>query len=50
LLLDKYGLITAEQLAAGLERQDREGGRLGQKLIEMGLITSADLEAALQDQ
>jgi hypothetical protein len=43
-------MITAEQLEAGLDRQGKEGGRLGDILIDMGLITSSDLEAALRDQ
>ena len=50
LLVDKHGMITAEQLDAGLDRQDKEGGRLGDILIDMGLITNSDLEAALRDQ
>jgi hypothetical protein len=49
-LVDRYGIITAEQLQAGLDRQVKEGGRLGDILLDMGVIASSDLEAALREQ
>jgi hypothetical protein len=52
LLINRYQLITKEQCREALERQrDPEcGRRLGEILIEMGLITREDLEEALDYQ
>ncbi len=45
-LLDE-GLISAEDLAAAREEQQRRGRSLGRVLIEMGLFTEAGLVSAL---
>ena len=52
LLVNRYRLITKEQCREALERQtDPEcGRRLGEILVEMGLITREDLEEALDYQ
>jgi hypothetical protein len=52
LLVNRYRLISKEQCREALERQtDPEcGRRLGEILIEMGLITQEDLEEALDYQ
>jgi hypothetical protein len=52
LLVNRYRLISKEQCREALERQrDPEcGRRLGEILIEMGLITRQDLEEALDYQ
>ena len=40
-------LITPDDVAEAMERQRKEGGRLGENLVAMGKITAADLEAVL---
>jgi hypothetical protein len=44
------GLVTAEQVAAALERQRQQGGRLGAHLVAMGALTIDELLAALNTQ
>jgi hypothetical protein len=44
------GLLTEEQLEAGLETSIRLRRRLGETLVEDGVITSDTLETALEDQ
>jgi type II secretory ATPase GspE/PulE/Tfp pilus assembly ATPase PilB-like protein len=48
-LLVESGLISLTQLASALEEQKKSGGRLGFTLVQLGLITPADLVAFLQD-
>lgn len=52
LLVNRYRLISKEQCREALERQrdPKCGRRLGEILIEMGLITRQDLEEALEYQ
>ncbi|HEX8960268.1 MAG TPA: ATPase [Geobacteraceae bacterium] len=38
------GIITESELEAALERQRREGGRLGQNLVALGYIKEKDLD------
>jgi len=45
--LVRDGLITAEQLAEALARQQTAGGRLGAALVDVGAISSAALVQAL---
>lgn len=45
--LVRDGLITSEQLADALARQQDDGGRIGGNLIDIGAITSATLIQAL---
>ena len=42
-LLDR-GIITEEQLAMALQRQSRQGGRLGHNLIDLGFIDEEELQ------
>ena len=39
-MLIARGLVTQEDVEAALARQTKEGGRLGENLIEMGLVTA----------
>lgn len=43
------GIVTAEGLEASLERQRREGGRLGESIKALGLISSEQLVAVLEE-
>ncbi len=47
-LLIAHGLVTPADVAAALEHQKLQGGRLGDVLISLGKLTSVDLEAVLQ--
>jgi len=49
-LLSASGLVSREQLDRALERQRREGGRLGEILVREGLVAEADIVAALAGQ
>jgi len=46
-LLVGRGLITRADLDAALERQRAEGGRLGDNLIVLGLLTADELESVI---
>ena len=46
-LLVAYGLVTARDIEAAMERQTEHGGRLGENLIALGLITEEELESVL---
>src|SRR5262249_14426498 len=46
-LLVGRGLITRADLDAALERQRAEGGRLGDNLIALGLLTAEELESVI---
>ena len=53
LLVYKYQALTEEQLERALEQQRKEGKnrrRLGEILLDMGLVSSAELRAALEYQ
>jgi hypothetical protein len=50
ILIHKYHLITERDLRRALALQVQSGRRLGQVLVEMGLLTHDDLERALEDQ
>jgi type IV pilus assembly protein PilB len=45
--LVREGLVTPDQLAAALARQQAEGGRIGGALVDIGAISSATLVQAL---
>jgi hypothetical protein len=47
-LLVAHGLVTSGDVAAALDHQKLQGGRLGDVLIALGKVCSADLEAVLQ--
>ena len=46
-LLVAYGLVTARDIEAAMQRQTEHGGRLGENLIALGLITEEELESVL---
>src|SRR5215831_13640358 len=46
-LLVGRGLITRSDLDAALGRQRTEGGRLGDNLIALGLLTTEELESVI---
>ena len=50
LLVDHCKLITAEELERALARQREVGGRLGEVLAEMDLLSEAELERVLKVQ
>ena len=47
-LLIGGGLVTVEDVTAGLERQSQNGGRLGDNLVALGVIEQCALEAFLK--
>ena len=49
-ILAEINLLLPEQLEAALERQQKSGRRLGQVLIDMGLISRDEVLAALLEQ
>ncbi|MFL5345286.1 MAG: protein kinase domain-containing protein [Hyalangium sp.] len=49
-LLLAAGKLTEAQLRGMLERQRREGGRLGERLVAEGLVTDEELVAAIGEQ
>jgi type IV pilus assembly protein PilB len=48
-LLVREGIVSSQQLEAALDRQRKEGGPLGQKLVSMGAITKDRLAEALSE-
>ncbi len=53
LLVYKYQALTEQQLERALEQQRKEGPnnrRIGEILVDMGLISAADLQTALEHQ
>ena len=42
-LLVGRGLVTVDDIDAALERQRAQGGRLGDNLIALGLLTAEEL-------
>ncbi len=49
-LLLSAGKLTEAQLRGMLERQRREGGKLGERLVAEGLVTDEELVAAISEQ
>ena len=49
-LLVAQGLATTGEIKHALARQERYGGRIGEHLIDMGVLTKEMLEAALRRQ
>ncbi|QQR74298.1 MAG: hypothetical protein IPJ17_01525 [Holophagales bacterium] len=49
-MLARLGLLPKEDLLRALDRQEREGGRIGTCLVEMGLVSETVLLAALGAQ
>ena len=49
-LLLAAGKLTEAQLRGMLERQRREGGKLGERLVAEGLVTDEELMAAIGEQ
>ena len=47
-ILVASGAVTEAQIEEALERQRREGGRLGENLIEMGLLSEEQMSFILQ--
>ncbi|HEY1707488.1 MAG TPA: hypothetical protein VGG10_04430 [Rhizomicrobium sp.] len=47
-LLIAHGLVTAEDVAAALEFQKTQSGRLGDILVALGKLNAADLEAVMK--
>ena len=50
LLVEKYNLVTRQDLERALAAQRGTTQRLGEILIELGLMTQAQLEIVLKDQ
>ena len=46
-ILVEQGVLTAADIDAGLERQQANGGRLGENLIALGLATAEQLASAM---
>jgi hypothetical protein len=49
-LLVEHGIVTLDQMSAALKRQSTMGGRLGQNLIHLDLISEDTLIRFLADQ
>jgi hypothetical protein len=49
-LLVAQGLARSTDIETALARQERRGGRIGENLIALGIITRDMLEAALREQ
>jgi len=49
-ILQNEGLLTREQLEKAIKTQQKEGGRIGEVLIRLGLITEQDIVVALGKQ
>jgi len=48
-LMVERGMVTEEQLDTALEEQQSTGNRLGETLVEQGVLSSVDLAAVLAD-
>ena len=46
-ILLAHGLVKPADIAAGLERQKTQGGRLGDTLVAMGKLTTEELDAVM---
>ncbi|MEG3438379.1 hypothetical protein V0288_14710 [Pannus brasiliensis CCIBt3594] len=49
-ILVKNHAISSEQLAEGIRLQESQSKRLGEILIERGLVPEEEIESALQEQ
>jgi hypothetical protein len=49
-LLVQRGLLTADELEAALDEQERTGGRLGEILLRQGLLSRLALASSLHEQ
>ena len=49
-ILIKEGILSQEQLDKTIEAQKKDGGRIGEVLIRLGLVTEQDIVAALGQQ
>jgi len=49
-ILLRQGLLTQEQLDKAIRMQDKEGGRLGETLVKLGMIKEPELISALASQ
>ena len=49
ILLD-HGVIRADDLAEALARQTDSGRKLGELLIDLGMATPGEIQAALEEQ
>ena len=49
-LLVQHGVITEDQLLSALARQKKTGGKLGNTLVEMGLVSSLQFHEFLANQ
>lgn len=49
-LLVQRGLLSAEELEAGLDEQERTGGLLGEILLRNGLLSRLALASSLHEQ
>ena len=49
-ILVEAGVVTSEQVAAGLALQRRTGRRIGESLVELGAVTEVDIGWALAHQ
>ena len=49
-LLVQRGLLSAEELEAALDEQERTGGRLGEILLRQGLLSRLALASSLHEQ
>jgi hypothetical protein len=47
-ILVARGLVTVEDVAAAQERQRRKGGRLGDVLVELHLVSDSELDAVMK--
>ncbi|MGA8399338.1 MAG: hypothetical protein WB697_05585 [Stellaceae bacterium] len=46
-LLVGWGLVTPADIAAALQRQTEQGGRLGENLVELGILTHEQLASVI---
>lgn len=49
-ILSASQIITQDDIAAALEEQKRSGGRFGEALVNLGIVTQEDIDWALSNQ
>jgi type IV pilus assembly protein PilB len=49
-ILSASQIITADDIAAALDEQKRSGGRFGEALVNLGIVTQEDIDWALSNQ
>src|SRR5580693_4179824 len=49
-LLIEKGLATPDEIRIALSRQQRRGGRIGENLIALGIVSRETIDAALREQ